>query len=1234
MTDVIIGNSFTNPKNVFSDEAVIEPVVNQNVFSSQDDSNVSSNDAVVGNSFTNQTAAEVISEEDQKLIDDEESINASEDANVKDNLLTLDPISKSLLEEKIKMDKETTKNIFTDAENNISHQKQIELFKKNWSTRYGINNIEERNYFLDKEREKLGNNFKEDNYLPYSMEELISQDTKVNLKNSDKRVATIESYLKSPNYLSSGLTEQLLKSDLTIGEINTIVLGDMILNPLTALADSPYHFGMFQERLKEGKFGAASGYFALAALDVAQANILVKGFGKGLGAIRSSYIGKAKGGKATGTASRLEQESIQAINRSNAAESIKNADIKSDFITEFESKANVKISRIDEDGNTVIDGKISRASSRKRIDEIYNESPEVTTKNFLGQDKTKKIIDDLNVNLSDSDLLLPILNPEKLDGLVALVSKLRKQTMIDADGKEVLKFPNLSKKGGDRKPLVDELLDMTVDKDLLGDVKIYDMLAEHNLSFEDYILTILGSASDAGRLLNKLSQIKRGRMKNFDETEHLERLKLDKTESSLKKFWKYTFVRTEGIARGMMVSSLATAARNLFSAGVRMPVESLANVMDAALYTYATKGLKSAVGTTIPFTKGSAWAGSFKNMRLLASPEYAKEYTDFFLNRPEFAENFSKMFDNVNEVQKFRGRGQFKNPVGITYDKTMSVAEDFVQALNGPNRFQEFLVRRATFLGELNRRVKLEWDVDLIDGLNSGKFTMQDLMGDVSTVRKAGTSDFKTLMDDAVRKSLDVTYAKTPEWKPFRFLSSVITESGATIVIPFPRFMFNSMEFIAEHSAGALLPALRRATGNAKGPLTSTERRMVSRNIMGLTSIYGLMMYRNSEDAPADYKMVSPNQFMDLTDPNKDLTQIDTTTLFPVRQALWIAEAAERSNLFGGGMEGSRDTVAGTRDMWSGFSKKEVLDVFGTSALRTGVANVWVKGITDIIDATADEKDDAKWAKMFGEAFGQWRLRFITPAFQLIEGQRATVLDRYGPNEKLMRPLEYKEFRGEVEDDLSKEFWDTVKEANIKQGKRRGLSAPSTERNMPNQENIFVEPSDGARIRVKTKLYSGFNQRPLDTKEKKFLIELGYQNVDYELASRKEDPKARAYENKQRRIIIPIAIEEAIDAQNKLRKDFESRGKKGTELNRDLVIRGREVFTARVKSYMENNEIKKGLKGVITPLSAAVSKYSRLSREKRNIAKLRFKEEIPNEKLDFSNLEHILLLIEFSNVYK
>ena len=1233
MADVELGYDFKNPTNVF-----LNKPINQNDVEINTKVIETKNDEEIGSSFSSKEAVEVISEEDQKLIDDEEISVVTEQVDLNDKLLTFNPESKRLLNNKIDAAKKAARNRFVYLSdpsrferNDYNLDEQIKVFKKNWSTRYGINTLEERDYFLKKEKEKLGENFSSKNYLPFTREELIKQETDVEATDVDKKIATIESYLKSPNYITSGLTEQLLKTDLTIGQLNSLVLGDMLINPVTALVDSPYHFGLFQERLKEGKYAHAAGYLTLTLFDIAQANVIAKVTGKGMGAVRAKIIGPSKGGKATGTVARLEKESVDAIRRSNADEAMKNSELKDSLISEFEDKTKITVSKLNEDGYKVLDSKISRTGSRKKIDEI--------SKKFGGKvdetDAQKNLaLDNLNVNLANSDLLLPILNPEKLDGLVALVSKLRKQTMINADGKEVLRFPNLSKKGGDRKPLVDELLDMTVNKDLLGDVKIYDMLAEHNLSFEDYILTILGSASDAGKLLNKLSQIKRGRMRNLEEIEDINRLKLDKTENSIKKFWKYTFVRGEGIARGAMVSSLATAMRNAISGMVRMPLESLSNVMDAALYTYATKGLKSAVGTTIPFTKGSSWAGSFKGMRLLASPEYAKEYTDFFLKRPEFAENMSKMFDNVNEVRKFRGRGKLEGPLTKPYDKTMSGLEDLVQILNGPNKLQEFVIRRATFLGELERRLKLEWDIDLIDGLNSGKFTMQDLMGDVSTLRKPGADDFKSIMDDSVRKALDVTYAKTPDWRPFRVTSNFITESGLTAIIPFPRFMFNAMEFVAEHSAGALLPALRRATGNAKGPLTKSERRMVSRNMMGLTALTGLMMYRNSEDAPADYKMIRKDEFVDLTD--EDKTLIDTTTLFPVRQALWIVEAIERSNRFSGLMTGSRDVVAGTIDMWSGFSKKEVLDVFGGGGIRTGVANVWVKGITDIIDGMGDELSDAKWAKVFGEAVGQWQNRIFTPAFQLVEGQRATVLDRYGPNERLMRPLEYKEFRGPIEDDLSGNWWDQAFEAKASIAKRRGLTtAPTTETELTNTQNIFVEPSDGGRIEVREKLFYGWNQRRLDKEDKEFLIELGYQNVDYELASRKQDRNARAAENRELRKIIPIAIDEAMKARKKLKKEKLKKGEKeGTPFNRDLVIRSREVFTGFVRSYMQSSGIQKTIAGSISPLSAAVTRYSRLSREKRNIAKLRFKEENPSEEIDFLNLEHIKQLIKFANIYK
>ena len=172
MADVETGVNFTNPTNVFLNKPVVDDV--------ETDTNVSLDVGVeTGDSFSDQETVEIVSEEDQKLIDEEEISTATEEVLQNDNLLTFNPVSKKLLEAKITQDRETTKNIFTDSENNISHQKQVEMFKKNWSTRYGINTIEERDFFLNKEKEKLGDNFKEDNYLPYTMEELVNQDTKV-----------------------------------------------------------------------------------------------------------------------------------------------------------------------------------------------------------------------------------------------------------------------------------------------------------------------------------------------------------------------------------------------------------------------------------------------------------------------------------------------------------------------------------------------------------------------------------------------------------------------------------------------------------------------------------------------------------------------------------------------------------------------------------------------------------------------------------------------------------------------------------------------------------------------------------------------------------------------------------------------------------------------------------------------------------------------------------------------
>ena len=112
-------------------------------------------------------------------------------------------------------------------------------------------------------------------------------------------------------------------------------------------------------------------------------------------------------------------------------------------------------------------------------------------------------------------------------------------------------------------------------------------------------------------------------------------------------------------------------------------------------------------------------------------------------------------------------------------------------ALNIPNRWQEFLVRRGAFLGELERLVKREYKIDFIDVLNQGK--IRDLLNDAGNVRPAGARSFIDLVADSTQKALDVTYAKQPDIPMFRNISSFIVRNGLTVVAPFPRFMFNSM---------------------------------------------------------------------------------------------------------------------------------------------------------------------------------------------------------------------------------------------------------------------------------------------------------------------------------------------------------------------------------------------------------------------------------------------------------
>ena len=289
-------------------------------------------------------------------------------------------------------------------------------------------------------------------------------------------------------------------------------------------------------------------------------------------------------------------------------------------------------------------------------------------------------LEDVGVNRK-KEMLQPILKLDKSNAVVSMASELTK------------KYP---KYFDNDKTVIDNLFEATLEEKLIGDPEFMKTLTKYNLDFEEYILTVVGSGSKAGQILNRLSQIKRATSLSVKDAK-AEKKALDQQDTLRK-----NFVRLENIRRGILVSQFKTAARNLTSAYIRGPLEGLQNVFDTVLYNLGTEGTgKAGLSLIDPVN----WADSFRHMKYMFSDiKGVQEYTDFILKNDKLEGLHTMMFEQVGEIRKSIGNTT-KN---ATANKMFEALEEGVDFLNTPNRFQEFLTRRAVFMGELERLVKRE----------------------------------------------------------------------------------------------------------------------------------------------------------------------------------------------------------------------------------------------------------------------------------------------------------------------------------------------------------------------------------------------------------------------------------------------------------------------------------------------------------------------------------------------
>ncbi len=824
-----------------------------------------------------------------------------------------------------------------------------------------------------------------------------------------------------------------------------------------------------------------------------------------------------------------------------------NRELSSQMIREFEEKTGKTISK-DIMGNLVYDQDAARKAGQETAREITERDGAL-----------------FDLALGDDTITSPMLNPNKFDGIVAAASDLQKQ------------FPDAF---NNNKTIIDNLLELTVNKDLVGGQELIDTLNKYGLSFEDYVLTVVGSGSDFGRGLQKIGQIKRVKPQNIRDADDLAKKAREAGD------FRKGVMRIENIRRGGLVSQIATASRNLTSGAIRAPLEGLGNVMDSAIYAAQKKGT---VQGGLELFSGNNWRGSFSSFKYMFSrPDVAKGYTDLILKAPELAKQYDNMFNNINEIQKLTGRGS-----GNKLDSVLSGMEDAVDVLNVPNRWQEYLIRRGTFLGELERLTKREYDIDLIDELNKGN--LKDLLNDSSLIRPEGSPSFTALVDDAVTRALDITYAKQPDIPVFRSTASFITRNGLTVAIPFPRFMFNSMELLGQYAGGASIPLARKVSSivvkDARGPLTAKDRQRITRNLMGMATVGAAYMYRTSENAPPEYNQIEAG-----TD-----AQMDTTPVYPMAQFLYLGEATKRLK-------------EGTFDDW--FDSQEFVEIFTGSNFRTGVGNSILEEVATMADAT-DLTAGAATGRALGRTLGNYLSTWAVPFGQVIDAERALGL----------RGTEYQD----IASDPTLDFGTTFKKELIRPLKQRGIGVTAEEEAAAPKAEYPFYPEGRERLRPETK-FIGATITNRASEDGEYLMRYGFDWRDF--GSRSKVPSIKRFETRQINNVMPVIVESAKELEEKFKDEYND----GSELLRNEFTE-EEYVANKVRPYIQSQV--RDFKSKIREISPsegndytrALQIYSRVGPDLRKLATTDFVERYGRVP-DPQNAKDLQTLIAISKAYR
>jgi len=808
-------------------------------------------------------------------------------------------------------------------------------------------------------------------------------------------------------------------------------------------------------------------------------------------------------------------------------------------------------------------------------------------------EQAKKVSADLNI---DEDLFQPALSYSTFERVTASIGELvdgirkgdikidaEKLRNLDAEVNKVGLKPEDLVAPLQKDEMVSErlinILNSTADESFNVTT---DILGKYGVTQRELAATMFADASEAGRRLGKLGNLSKvlGRATRTKTADQL----AEEAEDLVGKQYKTTFAqklrRAEDIRRLTLVSGIATAVRNNLSQVVRSGTDTLIYGLESGLHSVFRTGRKKfGLRGTIAQLEHTFY-----------DPKDAATISQFLLDmNTQQKRRFYNMYQEVTNPLSRANSGQASvagKGTGLqSQTPILDKWESIIHAFNGLNRYQEAIYRQGMFTASIQRQL-FDNGLYMMTVLRSGKVT-ENISEDM--VAKA--------VDDA----LDFTYASQPEFSWFRNLNNLIVNSGFTLAIPFPRFMFKALEMTYNYNiTGVAHGTLKALTSKFKGQtVPDREFKRIAQGIAGGLPLMALGYSLRDPDG-----QTAGSEWFKLKDGKGN--EFDARPFFPLTPYLLFGEMIHRA---------TDERFAGDTFKW----KEAFEGLTGANFRGTGAAS---RMLEDFFKAGTGDMSDYEFnltLKEIGGYIGEAFSGYGQPAYQFAD----IFSDNYQRMRDYKRDLELGEEEGVIRD-LRTFFGGVWSPFETRLGRvAEGIGETFNIEAFSQSDVPFKEdprfPDVPERVLPFMKIMFGAT---LDRVPPTYIQELGRMGFQYtDFMSKSNSPSVDRYINREMGILMNREMPVALATAKELIKSGEAK---------DEAAFIREYLTDMKSSL--NAMVKEGEEDVAR--NALLQRYLRLSPYNRVFAKRQWEKENKGKKIDMTDAATLDTLLEYASSTK